>query len=269
MHTVPRVTRFADATSVRPVREGRFAAFVHEGWDIGGNANGGYLLAIATRAMSDVVERMPLTVTAHYLRPAPAGPCEIDVSVVRAGRRLATATATMSMDGKPTLQVLGSFGDQTPGGPSRQMQDPVELPAYEDCEAAPAPTEGPLPALMDRIDVRMRPGDGGFRIGQPSGVAELSGWFSLADGESVDPIALMLVADAFPPPIFNSGLPVAWVPTIELTVHVRGIPAPGPLRCSFRSRFIHDGLLDEEGEMWDSTGSLVCQSRQLALMPRP
>jgi len=263
-----RVSRFTDATAVRPIGEGRFAANVHEGWDIGGNANGGYLLAIATRAMAEVVGRPPLTVTAHYLRPAPAGPCEIDVSSVRFGRRLATAIATLSMDGKPTLQLLGSFAEQQPGGPSKQMEDPIDLPPYDDCVEAPAPTEGPLPALMQNIDLRLRPADGGFRIGQPSGRAEISGWFSLLDDEEVDAIALMLVADAFPPPVFNSGLSVAWVPTVELTVHVRGVPAPGPLRCSFRSRFIHDGLLDEEGEMWDSTGTLVCQSRQIALTPR-
>jgi len=77
------------------------------------------------------------------------------------------------------------------------------------------------------------------------------------------------VADAFPPPVFNTDLPVAWVPTVELTVHIRGSAAPGPPRCSFRSRFVHDGLLDEDGEIWDSTGTLIAQSRQLALMPRP
>jgi hypothetical protein len=58
------------------------------------------------------------------------------------------------------------------------------------------------------------------------------------------------------------------VPTIELTVHIRGVPAPGPLRCAFRSRFVGGGLVDEEGEIWDTTGTLVAQSRQLALTPR-
>jgi hypothetical protein len=53
------------------------------------------------------------------------------------------------------------------------------------------------------------------------------------------------------------------------TVRSVDVPAPGPLRCRFRSRFVHDGLLDEDGEIWDSAGTLVAQSRQLALMPRP
>jgi len=51
-------------------------------------------------------------------------------------------------------------------------------------------------------------------------------------------------------------------------VHVRGVPAPGPLRCIFRSRFMQTGMFEEDGEMWDSEGRLVALSRQLALIPK-
>jgi len=47
------------------------------------------------------------------------------------------------------------------------------------------------------------------------------------------------------------------------------VPVVGPLRCVFRSRFITGGLLDEDGELWDDSGTLVAQSRQLSLYPRP
>jgi len=266
------VSRIVTATSpgdVGGAATTRFAADVKPGWDIGGNANGGYLLAIAGRAMAEAVGRPPVTVTAHYLRPAPAGPCEVEVTTVRSGRRFATATATLTMQAGQVLQLVGTFGEQTPGGPSLTREDPVDLPDYDDCEVPPSPTDGPGPEMFRRLAVRVRPGDEGFRTGNPSGSAEIRGWFAFADGEPIDAIGLLLVADAFPPPIFNTDLPVAWVPTVELTVHVRGVPTPGPLRCWFRSRFVHDGLLDEEGEIWDSTGKLVAQSRQLALFPRP
>ena len=273
---------FADATSVtRLVTEAgpatadgggaqvvRFAAEVKPGWDIGGNANGGYLMAIAGRAMAESVGRPPVTLTAHYLRPAAPGPCEIEVTTVRSGRRFATATASLTMESGQILQLLGTFGDQTPGGPSLTRESPVELPDYDDCEVPPV-AEGSRPEITRRLAVRIRPGDEGFRTGSPSGEPEIRGWFAFADGEPIDAIGLLLVADAFPPPIFNTTLPAAWVPTVELTVHVRGVPGPGPLRCWFRSRLVHDGLLDEEGEIWDSTGKLVAQSRQLALLPRP
>jgi hypothetical protein len=265
----PSPGQFATATAVESHGGGRYAGAVHDGWDIGGNANGGYLLAIAGRAMATEVARPPLTITAHYLRPAPAGPCTIEVTTVRSGRRLATATATLTMDDAPVLQVLGTFGDQQPGGPQHLAGEPPDVPPYDECAPAPASVEGPLPAMNDRLANRMRPGDGGFRHGAPTGVAEIGGWFALAGEEPIDAIGLLLAADAFPPPVFNTDLPVAWVPTVELTVHVRGVPAPGPLRVSFRSRFVRDGLLEEDGEMWDSAGRLVAQSRQLALMPRP
>ena len=268
---------FADATAVfrRPSTEEDSASVIFDsaikpGWDIGGNANGGYLLAIAGRAMAEVVGKPPLTVTAHYLKPAPAG-------AVRGrgharcvpGRRLATATAILRMGDTEILRLLGTFGEQSPGGPEFSARPPVDLPSYEDSAVPPSPTEGPLPAIFEKLRVRIRPSDSGFRTGRPSGGGEMAGWFAIADEEPIDAIALLLAADAFPPAVFNTGLPVAWVPTVELTVHIRGVPTPGPLRCEFRTRFAHDGLLDEEGAIWDSSGALVAQSRQLALMPRP
>lgn len=263
---------FADATAVTQTAlnkgSGRFDAEVKPGWDIGGNANGGYLMAIAGRAMAQTVGRPPVSLTAHYLRPGPAGPCVVETTTVRSGRRLATVTGSLSMGDREIIRLLGTFGDQNPGGPELTNERPPELPAYESCEVPPDSMEGPRPAMMDRLAVRIRPGDEGFRTGSPTGTAEIRGWFAFADHEPIDAIGLLLVADAFPPPIFNTALPVAWVPTVELTVHVRGVPEPGPLRCAFRSRFIHDGLLDEEGEIWDSTDTLVAQSRQLSLFPR-
>jgi acyl-coenzyme A thioesterase PaaI-like protein len=268
----PMTGAFAHATAVTQTAlsegSGRFDAEVKSGWDIGGNANGGYLMALAGRAMAETVGRPPISVTAHYLRPGPAGPCVIDTTTVRAGRRLATATASLSMEGREIIRLLGTFGDQTPGGPELTSESPPPLPAYADCEVPPDSAEGPRPAMMDRLAVRIRPGDEGFRIGSPTGTAEIRGWFAFADHEPIDAIGLLLVADAFPPPIFNTDLPVAWVPTVELTVHIRGVPVPGPLRCAFRSRFIRDGLLDEEGEIWDATDTLVAQSRQISLFPR-
>jgi hypothetical protein len=245
-----------------------FDAEVHAGWDIGGSANGGYLLAIAGRAMAEVTGRPPLTVTAHYLAPAPAGPCTVTVDMVQARRRMSTATASLHQGDREIMRVLGTFGEQRVGGPVLVAGGPPELPPYEQCIAPIQPTDGFAPSIFERLAVRFRPGDEGFRTGRPTGVAEIAGWFAFADERPIDAIGLLFAADSFAPAVFNTGLPVAWVPTLELTVHVRGMPAPGPLRCVFRSRFISGGLLEEDGELWDANDTLVCHSRQLALTPR-
>lgn len=268
---------FSDATAVTETSRGErngesvttFAAEVKQGWDIGGNANGGYLMALAGRAMAEAVGRPPVTLTAHYLRPGPVGPCEVEVTTVRSGRRFATAAARLISERGELIRLLGTFGEQTPGGPSTMLDAPVELPPYDECIAPPPPIEGPGPSMFSRLASRVHPDDLGFHTGESSGRSEMRGWFAFADDDPIDAIALLLVADAFPPAVFNSGIAAGWVPTVELTVHIRAVPSPGPLRCVFRSRFVHDGMLSEDGEMWDSSGTLVAESRQLALLPRP
>jgi acyl-coenzyme A thioesterase PaaI-like protein len=246
----------------------RFAARIHPGWDIGGNANGGYLMAIVARAMAAVTGRPPLTVTGHYLSPGPVGDCSVDVTLVRSGRRMATATGSMKMGDREILRMLGTFADQDDSAVLYTDGAPPELPEYAECVNAPGPLDAALPGLVARLDSRLRPGDDGFRTGTPTGVAEIAGWFDFADRGPIDSFGLLLAADAFPPPIFNTDVPAAWVPTLELTVHLRALPAPGPLRCVFRSRFIQGGLLDEDAEIWDAAGQMVCQARQLALIPK-
>lgn len=258
------VSEFDDATAV--AADGTCA--VHDGWDIGGNANGGYLLALAANGMRRLAGRPdPVTVTGHYLAPGRPGPAVVEGTVVKSGRRFATVTGSLQAGGAPVVQALATFGDL--GLPASTFSHldgaPPELPPFEAC--SPRPANGPVTVpLMERLDVRLHPDHLGFAAGAPRGVAEVAGWFAFADGRPVDTLALLLACDAFPPAVFHLDLPPGWVPTVELTVHVRAVPAPGPVRCVFRTRFVQGGFLDEEGEVWDSTDRLVAQSRQLGLM---
>ncbi|MEN9821822.1 MAG: hypothetical protein RLZ04_248, partial [Actinomycetota bacterium] len=227
-----------------------------DGWDIYGNANGGYLMALAARGLRAVAGRPdPVTVTGHYLAPGRPGPVSVDGSVVKAGRRFATVTGRLHRDGSPIVQVTGSFGDlsQPPSAYEHLVSGPPELPPYEECVPRTDPG-GLAPALMNRLDLRMHPDHVVRPDGPRSGRAEVAGWFAFADGRPVDSLALLLVCDAFPPAVFHLDMPPGWVPTVEYTVHVRGVPAPGPVRCVFRSQFVQGGFLNEDGEVWDSRG---------------
>jgi hypothetical protein len=62
---------------------------------------------------------------------------------------------------------------------------------------------------------------------------------------------------------------LGWAPTVELTFLLRGVPAPGWLSFQAEATFVADGWFDENATVWDSTGRLVAQSQQLALLGRP
>jgi acyl-CoA thioesterase len=245
-------------------------AAIHDGWDIGGNANGGYLMALAARGLLQASGRTdPISLTAHYLSPGRPGPVRIDGEVVKAGRRFTTVSGRMHRDGTTLLQLVGAFGDlaQPLGKYEHLASGPPDLPPFEECIPRTRDQGGVQVSMMDRLDVRIHPDHLGWLKGEPRGVAEIAGWFAFADGRPLDTLALLMVCDAFPPAVFHLDMPPGWVPTVEYTVHVRGVPAPGPVRCVFRSRFVQGGFLDEDGEVWDSEGRLVAQSRQLGLTP--
>jgi acyl-coenzyme A thioesterase PaaI-like protein len=257
---------FESATGVRRRSDSVYDGEIAEGWDIGGNANGGYVMALGCRAMADAVGRPPLTVTAHFLAPGKPGPVAIHVDTIRAGRRTATVAATVRSGETTIVVLLGTFAEQEPGGPAVYRTGPPTLPPVEECVPMTPPVDA---GFRHRVRAHARPIDAGFGVGRPSGTAEIEGWFELPDTDRLDAFGLMLATDAFAPVVFNSGVfPVGWSPTVELTVHIRGTPAPGPLRCRLFSTFMADGMFDETGELWDTAGTLVAQSRQLALVPR-
>jgi acyl-CoA thioesterase len=264
---------FAVATAVEPAGAvgdaGRWLGAIAPGWDIAGNANGGYLLAIAGRALSLATSRPdPVTVTGHFTAPGQAGPVEIATDVVKQGRRFATGRAALVAQGRPVLSVLGTFGDlNAAAGPELVDRTPPDLPDPDHCVALGATDTFP-PPFMGRVELRLHPDDAAFATGDQSGRPLMRGWFRLRDGEPMDTIALLCAVDAFPPTAFNARLPVAWTPTVELTAHVRARPEPGWLRCRFSTHFVTGGFLEEDGEIWDVTDRLVAQSRQLALVPQ-
>ena len=259
---------FAAASAVTRIDDTTWSAAIAPGWDIAGNANGGYLLAMGARALVRATGRPdPVTVTGHFLAPGRPGPVTITTEVHKQGRRFANASALLVADGRPLLSVLGTCGDLGDDVDDLLVDGaPPELPPPDDCVLVVATDTFP-PPFMGKVELRIHPDDLGFATGERSGVARIRGWFRLPEDEPVDTVTLVCALDAFPPTIFNTDLPVGWVPTVELTTHVRARPAPGSLRCRFTTRYVTGGFLEVDGDIWDGRGRLVAQSRQLALVP--
>ena len=105
--------QFEAETAVEQQAEHRYRAMVHGAWNIGGNPNGGYLVAIAMAALRDCVPHPdPVSVTTHYLRPGVAdAECEVVTEVIRIGRTLSTARALLRQEDKDRLVVIAAFSD--------------------------------------------------------------------------------------------------------------------------------------------------------------
>ncbi len=114
-----------------------------------------------------------------------------------------------------------------------------------------------------RLDIRLHPDEAKAAV---AGNARISGWVRFKDRRTPDTRAALLFADALPPAVFGLRRAVGWVPTLELTVHIRRRPSPGWILGQFVSQNIGDGVMIEDGLLWDSEGYLVAQSRQLALL---
>jgi len=105
-----------------------------------------------------------------------------------------------------------------------------------------------------------------MRPSLPSGSnAEIRGRVRFSDGRPPCLASMSVFADGLPFAAFNV-VPPSWIPSLELTVHARARPVPGWLRFVLRTRFLFGGYLEEDGELWDETGTLVAQSRQLAAL---
>jgi hypothetical protein len=273
------VSRFAQDTAVNPGTGGVYGATIDSGWSVidGAAPNGGYVMAMAARAMADAGGQPdPLSVTAHYLAPCATGPVEIHTEVVKAGRRHATVAASIVQDGRSMARLLGVFADlDAASGPTLDQRPGLPLPAVEDCADGLAARGGEpvdlsgVPPIFQRFEHRTAPGVMGWAQGAPTGDGAVGGHLRWADGAPMDTFGLLVVADCYPPAVFNlAGLAPGWAPTIELTVQVRARPAPGWLSAWFTTASVTGGYLEEDGEVRDATGQLVALSRQLALVPR-
>ncbi len=249
-------------------RNGGFQAALDPGFNVGRSPNGGYVAAVGVRAIAEALPHPdPFSVTTHYLRRLEAGPVEVDVEVIREGRSLSTAEARIHQGGAEGARMLAVFGDLGAlDGPAAVRGAPPDLPPPDELVAS-ADVPG-LPEIVYRFDLRIHHDHLAGLAGQPTGHGEVAAWMRFADGREPDAASLPLFADAGPPAALNL-TPAGWVPTIELTVHVRARPVPGWLRGVFRTRFLIGGYLEEDGELWDAGGNLVALSRQLARVHRP
>ncbi|HEX5225664.1 MAG TPA: thioesterase family protein [Solirubrobacteraceae bacterium] len=274
----PEPGRFDRDTAVR-AEDGEgavrtFGAVVSGEWRAGRGPHGGYLAAMILRALMLAVDdpgRAPRSLTIHYARRPEDGPARIITTVERAGRSLSTLSARMEQDGRMIALALAAFSVPWSGGPDvSEIAMPEVAPPEPGREPGTLFKEGAPP--FTRF-ITIQPRIGGRPFPPEPGSMELGGWLGLAEPRPIDALSLAFFTDALlPAPFMRLPAPTA-APTIDLTIHFREpmprVPDPDPAElvlARVRGGVIHQGFFEEDVTLWAQDGTVLAQSRQLALL---
>ncbi len=265
----------------------QFTAVISPHWVVATVPQGGFVTALAARAMAEAV-REPAhslrSITAVFAGPVAAGPVEIEVTVLRRGRSLTQCQATVRNPGSSAgLSVTAVFGGTRPGfdvverimpnvpGPLEGWgwRDPIPVDVDWAHQGDPAPfwstiVEG-RPSLARRPWEPVRPGPAEsfdwYRFDQPP---------TLPDG-TLDIATVLVLADSMPGALDPVVEDIAWfAPSADLTVHVFGT-----VRSEWtlaHARVIHatDGYASAVVDLWDGeTRRLVAHATQVMVFVMP
>jgi acyl-CoA thioesterase len=259
---------FDDDTRLEPLGDGRYRGYVSETWWTPRGPLGGYVMAIMMRGLGLAVadeSRQPRSLTVHFLRPPRAGEVVVVPALERAGRSISTATVRLEQADELLALGLAAFSGPWPSPVLSEAPIPDVEPAPARGEAAAALPDERRPPFVDRLAMAPRFGPPPFSGGDR---AETGGWLGLREQRPIDALTVLVLADAWFPAPWPRLEALAPAPTIELTVYFRSpLPLPDSLLLGrFRTRLVRDGFFDETGELWAPDGTLVAQSRQLALL---
>lgn len=266
-------------TALEAFGHGRYRGGLVERWNHGIGPNGGYLAAFCLRAVLEESSLSdPLSMTLHYLSRPALGRADVIVTTMRTGRGHATyrfdlvqtpAAAGGDDTSGAEIRVTGLVmtGRRREAGPLDFAPVPPAVPAPEGSLAfRPLAAAGEVVSIWNRLEMRIARAEDVFYLRNEAGEARTGGWTRLADGRPADPLCVPLFLDCWPPAVFSRTMrPERGAPTLELTVHWRNRVPAGWLYSRFESRQLAGGYVDESGELWSEDGTLVAQSRQLAL----
>jgi hypothetical protein len=246
-------------------------------WAIGGKIHGGYLLAeIAKAALTTLPAQHPhpLAVSAQFVSAPDAGPAELLVEPLRAGRSVSSLRARVLQGDAVRTEVMITAGMLPPAGPTLFARGGApDLPPVEDCPRAPAlRVDGVRIGHLANVELRLDPATTGWTHGEPGRGGLVQGWIrpdpetdraSIGPDGGVDPVWLLVAGDALPPLTFDFGM-LGWVPTVSMDVQLRTLPVGDWFRAVMRAELIADNWLDETCDIYDVSGRLVASARQLA-----
>ena len=256
-------------TTLERVEEGRWRGEVSERWWIQRGPFGGYVSALLVRALTAAVDdpgRPPRSLTVHFIDAPQAGPVDVLVVAERVGRSTTALSLRLEQDGRPVALALAGCAAWREGEPEWADLRAPQAPAPDECPPVKR-VEG-APRFHDCFDIRWVQGG---HPGRPADAARNLAWLRLNPAQPLDHMAVTAMSDGWMPAAVSKLGRFAIVPTFDLTIHFRArLPVGGEwLLADYRSNFAAGGAWEEDGELWARDGTLIAQSRQLAMIREP
>jgi acyl-CoA thioesterase len=254
---------------------------------------GGISTAVVARAMATELgleEQLLRSITAVFAAPVAAGPVEIDVTVLRAGRSISQCTATMRNPGAPAgLTAVAVFGAERRGFEFTDIAPPPDLPPPEELRSFSDP-------LPDDID--WEPDEEPFAFWQHTEGKPVLGhppWEDYEPDEALvarysrfsdpprddsgawDQLAVLALCDMMPGAVGEKLGPERdqprWMPpSADLTVHMFDTARSEWVLYVNRARHAGDGYASCDIEAWDMDGAaprLVAYATQMMIFTFP
>lgn len=218
--------------------------------------------------MASTNQPHPVVIASDFLEPPQAGPVNLAVETLRAGKSIDNLRVTMFSDERVVCASAVTTATLTSATPDVDHCKPIDLPPPDRClrlESDTIPGQ-PLP-ILDHIELRLAPECVTVLRGGADGSFALRGWLRASDGAAPDLMMALAIIDAFPPVTYTLGR-YGWAPAIHMTSYLRAVPAAGWLRAEKRGRLLTGGWIDDICTLRDSRGIVVAQAHQLVRMPR-
>ncbi|MBL8972890.1 MAG: thioesterase family protein [Myxococcales bacterium] len=276
----------AEDTAVEARGAGRYAALLPRHWDYF-MPSGGVLVTLALRAMvaelglrpgllgEDTGVR-PLSATAVFCSPVPAGQVIIEVTVLRRGALASQLRASLSpADGELGLELIATFGRERPvvdvsltAAPA--VAEPLALPEIDPAD------QSFVPPFIRNFDHRRAIGSAWWRADEWVKGDRSGYWYRylrpqrLPDGR-LDPLALPPLIDTMPPAMcamIGPGARAFVAPSLDLTVHFVQDTRSEWLLTHVHCREVHGGYATADIEIWDEARRLVAYGTQVMILRR-
>jgi len=232
---------------------------------------GGVLAAIAARAMHTQLGTGQVLRSFHgvFASPVPVGDVDIEVEVIRTGRSMSQAHATVHAVGAAGgFSALAVFGGPRPGFRYTELTMPRVPPpgrcvSYRDPPPPDAEMpDGPVFPFWNEV-MEGRPALGHAPWDpSPRDAAEVVTWFRFEhfpadDQGGFDPLALLVAEDMMPSAVFEKvgTNERGWfAPSVDLTVHLAAVPTGEWILNHNRAHYADDGYASAECALWDPNG---------------